>query len=161
MAPRNGSTLNIPATLSHWGKAAYGRCGMGTNGQQVSKSIWRGPQWITLLIQGALFLQSVSFHPKAKILKFKNTNIIHHFYCCLVTKLCLTLCDLMDCSLPGSSVHGVSQTRILEWVVIFFSKGSSQPRNSTHTSWISSVGRWILYHQHHLFPLLPCEKIWG
>ena len=143
MAPRNGSTLNIPATLSHWGKAAYGRCGMGTNGQQVSKSIWRGPQWITLLIQGALFLQSVSFHPKAKILKFKNTNIIHHFYCCLVTKLCLTLCDLMDCSLPGSSVHGVSQARILEWVVIFFSKGSSLCRDWTC---VSCIGRWVLYH---------------
>ena len=45
--------------------------------------------------------------------------------CCLVAKLCLTLCDLMDCSPPGSSVHGISQARILEWVGISFSRGSS------------------------------------
>ena len=46
-----------------------------------------------------------------------------------VAQLCLTLCDPMNCSLPGSSVHGISQARILEWVVIFFSRGSSQCRD--------------------------------
>ena len=54
--------------------------------------------------------------------------------CCSVTQLCLTLCDPMDCSLPGSSVRGISQVRILEWVVISFSKGSSQPRDWTQVS---------------------------
>ena len=53
---------------------------------------------------------------------------------CLVTKLCLTLCDSMDCNLPGSSVHGILRARILEWVAISFSRGSSQPRDWT---WIS------------------------
>ena len=48
-----------------------------------------------------------------------------------------------DCSPPGSSVHGISQARILEWVVISFSRGSSQPRDQTH---VSSIGRQILYH---------------
>ena len=48
----------------------------------------------------------------------------------LVAQLCLTLCDPMDCSPPGSSVHGILQARILEWVVISFSRGSSQPRNA-------------------------------
>ena len=48
---------------------------------------------------------------------------------CVVTKSCPTLCDLMDCSPPGSSVHVISQARILEWVVIYFSKGSSRPRD--------------------------------
>ena len=43
----------------------------------------------------------------------------------LVAQLCPTLCDLMDCSLPGSSVHGILQARILEWVAIPFSRGSS------------------------------------
>ena len=47
--------------------------------------------------------------------------------CCLVAKLCLTLCDPMDCSLPGFSVRGVSQARILDWVAISFSSGSSDP----------------------------------
>ena len=53
---------------------------------------------------------------------------------CLVTKSCPALCDPMDCSPPGSSVHEVSQTRILEWIAISFSKGSSQPRDQTHIS---------------------------
>ena len=42
--------------------------------------------------------------------------------CCSVAQSCLTLCDPMDCSLPGSSVHGIFQARILEWVVISFSR---------------------------------------
>ena len=45
-------------------------------------------------------------------------------------------CDPMDCSLPGSSVHGIPQARILEWVAISFSKESSQPRNQT---WVSCI----------------------
>ena len=48
----------------------------------------------------------------------------------------------MDCRLPGSSVHGISQARILEWVAIPFSRGSSRPRDRTR---ISCIGRWILY----------------
>ena len=43
----------------------------------------------------------------------------------LVAQLCPTLCDPMDCSLPDSSVHGILQARILEWVAIPFSRGSS------------------------------------
>ena len=57
--------------------------------------------------------------------------------CCLVAKSCLMLCDPMDWSLLGSSVYGISQTRVLEWVVIFFSRGSSQPRDRTCTSCIA------------------------
>ena len=49
----------------------------------------------------------------------------------------------MDCRPPGSSVHGISQARVLEWVVIPFFRGSSQPQDQTHVSWI---GRQILYH---------------
>ena len=42
-----------------------------------------------------------------------------------VAQSCPALCDPMDCSLPGSSVHGISQARLLEWVAISFSRGSS------------------------------------
>ena len=42
-----------------------------------------------------------------------------------VTQLCLTLCNPMDCSPPGSSVHGIFQARVLQWVAIAFSRGSS------------------------------------
>ena len=54
--------------------------------------------------------------------------------CAVSLQLCLTLCDTMDCSLPGSSVHGVLQARILEWAAISSSRGSSQPRDRTHVS---------------------------
>ena len=64
------------------------------------------------------------------------------FYC-LVFKLRWTLCDPMDSSLPGSSIHGISQVKILEWVAISFSRGSSQPRDRT---WDPCSGRQILYH---------------
>ena len=53
---------------------------------------------------------------------------------CSVTQLCLTICDPMDCSLPGFSVHGIFLARILERVAISFSRGSSQSRDWTHTS---------------------------
>ena len=49
----------------------------------------------------------------------------------LAVQLCPTLCDPMDCSPPGSSVHGILQARILEWVVIPFSRASSWPRDLT------------------------------
>jgi len=52
----------------------------------------------------------------------------------LVTQSCLTLCDPMDCSPPGSSVHGILQARILEWVAMPSSRGSSQPKDRTQVS---------------------------
>ena len=51
----------------------------------------------------------------------------------VVAQLCLTVCDPMDCSPPGSSVHGILQVRILEWVAILFSRGSSRPRDQTQS----------------------------
>ena len=53
-----------------------------------------------------------------------------------VAQSCLTLCDPMDCSLSGSSVHGIFQARVLEWIAISFSRGSSRPRNRTQVSCI-------------------------
>ena len=56
------------------------------------------------------------------------------------------LCNPMDCSPPGSSVIGIFQTRILEWVAISYSRGSSWLRYRTHVSCVSCTGRQILYH---------------
>ena len=58
-----------------------------------------------------------------------------------VAQLCLTLCDPIDCSPPGSFVHGILQARILEWVAVPSSKGSSQLRDWTQVSCIA--GRFI------------------
>ena len=63
---------------------------------------------------------------------------------CSFAQLCPTLCNPMDYSLAGSSVHRIFQARILEQVAISYSRRSSQPRDQTC---ISCIGRWILYHQ--------------
>ena len=66
--------------------------------------------------------------------------------CAQLLQSCLTLCDSLGWSLPVSSVHGTLQTRILEWVAMPSSRGSSPPRDQTCVSSVSCVGRWILYH---------------
>ena len=63
---------------------------------------------------------------------------------------CPTLGDLMDCSPPGSSVHEILQARILKWVAMPFSRASSQTRDQTCVSYVSCIGRWVLYHWCHL-----------
>ena len=60
-------------------------------------------------------------------------------------QLCLTLCDTINCILPGSSVHGILQARILEWVAIPFSRASSRPSEGTCISNVSCIGRLVLY----------------
>ena len=60
-----------------------------------------------------------------------------------VAQSCPTLCDPVDCSPSGSSVHGILQARILEWVAIPFSRGSSWPRDRIQVSWIA--GRFFTY----------------
>ena len=62
---------------------------------------------------------------------------------CVCAQPCPTLWNPMDCSLPGSSVHGILQARLLEWVPIFYSRGSSRRRDQTH---ICCIGRQILYY---------------
>ena len=64
---------------------------------------------------------------------------------CEVAQSCPTLCDPMDYSLPGSSIHGILQARILESVAISSSRGSSWPRDWTHVSYVSWISRQILY----------------
>ena len=71
-----------------------------------------------------------------------------------------TLCSPMDCSPPGSSVHGILQARILEWVAMPSSRGSSPPRDWTHISYIACIGRWGFFFLvlFHFLPLVPPGK---
>ena len=66
--------------------------------------------------------------PRASCLRaqLSSGTVISHFECVSKSHVCATLFDSMDCSPPGSSVHGISQARILEWVAISFSRGSSR-----------------------------------
>ena len=80
---------------------------------------------------------------------------------CLFLRVCvcsvMSDCDPMDCSLPGSSAYGILQARILEWVAISFSWGSSWPRDGTL---ISRTGRRILYRlSHQGSPTLWTKKV--
>ena len=66
--------------------------------------------------------------------------------CAQIAQSCLTLCNPMNYSPPGSSVHGIFQARILEQVVISYSRGSSQLRDQTHISRVFCTGMQILYY---------------
>ena len=90
---------------------------------------------------------------------------VFYLRCCFVAKLYLTLCDPMNCSPPGSSVHRISQARILEWAAISFSRGSSLPRDGSCLSCLAcrfftteaigkpvlSMGTWIYKNDHFVY----------
>ena len=82
--------------------------------------------------------------------------------CCLLTKSYLTLCDPTDYSPPGSSVHGLPQARILEWVATSFSRGSSRPWDRTVPLLHWQAGSLPLSHQGspcvHWTTILKCLK---
>ena len=69
-------------------------------------------------------------HVEINLWPIKEYLSLRHF-------LCWLFYNPVDCSLPGSSDHGISQARILEWVAIFFSRGSSRPREQTHVSYLA------------------------
>ena len=83
---------------------------------------------------------------KSRYLEFLTSNVVIWGYfvmlcVCLVAQSCLPRCNPVDCSPPGSSVPGILQARILEWVAMPFSRGSCQPRNQTQVSCICDVRR--------------------
>ena len=73
-------------------------------------------------------------------------NIILSTVLCLDAQSCPCLCGPVDCSLPGSSAHGILQARILEWGALSYSRGSSWPRDRVCISCVFCIGRQILYH---------------
>ena len=85
----------------------------------------------------------------------------------VVAQSCPTLCNPMDCSPPGSSVHGILLARILEWVATPFSRGSSQPRDQAQVSYIAGkvfticATREVSYlsHVHKLYTTQHCINI--
>ena len=85
----------------------------------------------------------------------KKLSLLVHITCklCVHARLpqsCLTLCNPMDWSLPGSCVHRILQARILEWVVISSTRGSSAPRDQTQVSSNSCLGRRVLLPLRHV-----------
>ena len=89
---------------------------------------------------------------------------------CVRAQSCLTLCNSMDCSLPGSSVHGIFQARILEWVALPFSRGSFQPRDRTQvchiaggffTIWATGEAQNTLPLCHPEYPRIYLHYLWN
>ena len=137
----------------------------GLNGAHVNgdgclcqRSIWRFLNGVSHLhvytcdiLAGKLgfFIQS-----KASFLVFfsdsKNTPA-----CCVLSslQLCLALCNPMDCSPLGSSIYGILQARILEWVAIPSSRGVFPTQGSSLHLLCLCIGRWVLYHQRYLIPV--------
>ena len=87
----------------------------------------------------------------------QRESAIYFFFFLLVTQLCPTLCDPMDYSPSGSSVLGILQERILEWVTISFSRGSSQPRDQTQVSHI--VGRFLTIWDKYAYILFHLDSL--
>ena len=89
----------------------------------------------------------------------KDKHPIMWLMCCAkLLQSCPTLCNSMDCSPPGSSVYGTLQARILDWVAISSSRGSSWLRDWTHVCYIICIGRRVLYHWCHLGSLIVTDR---
>ena len=107
--------------------------------------VFRLTRFGLLADQGTLKSLLQHHNSKASILvclAFFTIHLSHPYMCVLVIQLCPTLCNLMDCNPPGSSVHVILQARILEWGAIPFSRGSSWPRDQTWISW--TAGRFFI-----------------
>ena len=123
-------SIQIVSTPHHYLKAVS--MGATSGSQECKPTKHRGGSeepliaWIQLTGQPpghVLSMTSPNRHPRVKVRV-------------LVTQPCPALCNPMDCSRPGSSVYGILQARILEWVAIPSSRGSSQPRDRT---WVSCI----------------------
>ena len=90
----------------------------------------------------------------------KNIKVSLSKYTCIHAKSlqsCSTLCSPIDCAQPRSSVHGILQVKILEWFTMPFSRVSSWPRDWNSISYVSCIGRQVLYHQRHLGSYKYCN----
>ena len=88
---------------------------------------WRSHLYIFEINPLSVALFAIIFSQSEGSIGFKKLTVLRCLCVCvvLVAQACPTFCDPMDCSLPGSSFHGIFQERILEWVAIPFSRGSS------------------------------------
>ena len=109
----------------------------------------------SLMLLSRFIPPSLSPTASPSLFSTSSADIYTVWWCVsLVTQPCPTLCDSIDCSPSGFSVHGILQARIPEWVVMPFSKGFSQPRDPTQVSpiasgfftvWNHKILEWVVY----------------
>ena len=130
--PGGGSSV-CKGPLMCWRKGEKLQCVAENilNRRSAGDQCWRGRQGLDL------------WFPRKVILPWVYLGYLLD---CKCAQSCMTLCNPMDCSLPGSSVLGISQARMLEWVAISYTRVSSQPWDWSCISCVSCIGRWILYH---------------
>ena len=119
------------------------------------------------LLSSSCFMSWDTFLPQDyQFLRARTTHIVVTSPVCLAKRKVkekkvkwlsrVRLCDPVDCSLPGSSLHGILQARVLEWVAIAFSRGSSQPRDRTRVSCIAGK-RFKLWATREALPKRKCS----
>ena len=109
--------------------------------RMVTRWLWGG--LVTWLADGIL-----SMRHKQSREKSLHTDLLECCFgvCDAVTTVVSDSCNPVDCSLPGSFIHGILQARLLEWAALSFSRGSFRPRDGTCVSYTSCIGRQVLYH---------------
>ena len=112
------------------------------------------------------FMAKKNFADMIKLRLWRYKITLYYLHLCVHTKShqsCSALCDPMDCSLPNSSVHGILQARILKWVAMPSSRGSSQPRDQTHISYVSCIGKWgfLVFCVCVFFFTISANYLWG
>ena len=94
--------------------------------------------------------ENIPFYCFFPYLEFNYYNHWSLVCVCYIASVISDSLNPVDCNPPGSSVHGILQARILKWVVMPSSRGSSQPKDQTCFSYVSWISRWVLYHESHL-----------
>ena len=107
---------------------------------EMDSWLWPHTMWLYL---------HYDHHWTGRLKMITMVNVMYAWVRAQLLQSCPPLCDPMDYSPPDSSVHGILQARILEWVATPSSRGSSWPRDRTHVSCISCTCRWILYSLSH------------
>ena len=97
--------------------------------------------WTQMLVPS--LTSHVTLSKLVHLFSCKKRVIIVYYHAVVQSLSHVRLCNPVNCSPAGSSVHGIFQARVLEWVAISFSRGSSHLRDLTH---VSCIGRQILYH---------------
>ena len=108
---------------------------------------------LQIFTQRTTFQEGLSWPPCLKIATLPHWLTVHinfvsittYITVCTCAQLCPALCNPVDCSPPGCSVHGIFQARVLEWVAISYSRGIFPTQGLNCVCWVSCIVRWILY----------------
>ena len=146
-----GKRFSAPAPLPCRGVPSPDSAYLYVNDLERGKFFHWGVQFLWLWPAGTF--ETRAKMPELRLLRLLSTCLILWTYDLhlnvsewMCAQSCLTLCDPMACSPPGSSVHGICHTRILEQVAISYSRESSQPRDGTCVSCVFCIGGWFFFN---------------